>query len=110
MYGVNRSPINVVIPTAVLSAASFSRWPEEVEHSTREVCIAKGIKRRPREWVAVTSCAIAAGGAWGALAAAVARLLTPISEDAALLFVALPVALVVAAWLWPKLPKILGFR
>jgi hypothetical protein len=27
-----------------------------------------------------------------------------------LVFVALPVGLLVATWLWPKLPKILGFR
>jgi hypothetical protein len=68
------------------------------------------IQRTAREWVAVTASAIGAGGAWGALAAIAARVLTPISEVASLLFIGLPVGLLVAAWLWPKLPKILGFR
>lgn len=66
--------------------------------------------RSAREWVAVTASAIGAGGAWGALVAVAARALTPISEVASLVFVALPMGLLVAAWLWPKLPKILGFR
>lgn len=63
-----------------------------------------------REVVSVTAAAIGAGGAWGSLAAIVARWLTPIPEAAAWIFVALPVALLVAFLLWPRLPRILGFR
>ena len=67
-------------------------------------------QKSAREWVAVTSSALGAGGAWGALAAVAARAVVPISEVASLLFVGLPTGLLVAAWLWPKLPKILCFR
>jgi hypothetical protein len=67
-------------------------------------------RRSFREWVTVTAAAIGAGGAWGMLIAIAVRAIAPISETAALFFVALPVGLGVAAWLWPKLPAILGFR
>ena len=67
-------------------------------------------KHTLREWVSITASAVGAAGAWGALAAVLARALTPISEVSSLLFVALPVGLAMAIWLWPKLPKILGFR
>jgi hypothetical protein len=66
--------------------------------------------RSVRELVTVTAAAIGAGGAWGALVAIAARALTPITEADSLIYVALPVGLLVATWLWPKLPKILGFR
>jgi hypothetical protein len=63
-----------------------------------------------RERVTVAAAAFGAGGAWGSLAAILARLTTPISEVAAWGFIAIPVALLVAWLLWPRLPKILGFR
>ncbi len=63
-----------------------------------------------RERLTVTAAAVGAGGAWGSIAAIVARLTTPISEHSAWLFVAVPVGVVVAWLLWPRLPKILGFR
>jgi hypothetical protein len=63
-----------------------------------------------RERVAVTAAAIGMGGAYGSLAAIVARLATPISENSAWLFIGLPVGLLVVWIVWPRLPKILGFR
>ena len=63
-----------------------------------------------RERVSVIAAALGAGGAWGSLAAIPARLTTPISENDAWLFVALPVALLIMWLLWPRLPKLLGFR
>ena len=66
--------------------------------------------RSLREWISVVASALGAGGFWGLVAAVGARALTPISEVSSLLFVALPVGVLVAVWLWPKLPKILGFR
>jgi hypothetical protein len=66
-------------------------------------------RRSFREWVTVTAAAIGAGGAWGMLAAVAARSIATISEVSALLFVGLPIGFLVAAWLWPKLPGILGF-
>jgi hypothetical protein len=63
-----------------------------------------------RERVAVISCAIMVFLFYGMLAAAVARFLTSLSEVASLLFIGVPVGALVAFLLWPKLPRILGFR
>jgi len=63
-----------------------------------------------RELVSCTAAAVGAGGAWGSLAAIGARAISQISEEAAWLFIGLPVAAVVVALLWPRLPAILGFR
>ena len=63
-----------------------------------------------RELVTCVAAAIGAGGAWGSAAAICARLVSPISEQSAWLFIGLPVAAVVAALLWRRLPKLLGFR
>jgi hypothetical protein len=63
-----------------------------------------------REGVSCAATALGAGGVWGSLAAISSRLLTPISEAHSWLFVGLPVAVVVIALIWRRLPKILGFR
>jgi hypothetical protein len=67
-------------------------------------------KATRRERVTVTAAAVGAGGAWGSLAAVLARLTTPISESSAWLFIGLPTALLIAWLLWPHLPRVLGFR
>jgi hypothetical protein len=62
-----------------------------------------------RKWLSVSAATFGASIAWGMVPAFVARHFTSISEAESLLFVALPTALVVGAWLWPRAPKILGF-
>ena len=63
-----------------------------------------------REGVAVGGIGLGMSGAVGTLAAIVARTVSNISEHDALLFVGLPIAIVLFAFYWPRLPKILGFR
>jgi hypothetical protein len=52
--------------------------------------------------------ALGAGGAWGGLAVISSRFLTHISEAHSWVFVGLPVAVVVIALVWRRLPEILG--
>lgn len=63
-----------------------------------------------RKSLSVCAATFGAGVAWGMLPAFAARYFTSISEVDALLFIALPTAILVAAWLWPRAPKILGFE
>jgi hypothetical protein len=62
-----------------------------------------------RRALTVTTLALSAGGFWGYLAAVGAKLALDLTEEQALLYVGLPVALMLAVWLWPKLPRALGF-
>ena len=50
------------------------------------------------------------GLAYGAIAAVLARIFTNISEEHALLFIGLPVAVVVVSLMWKRLPNVLGFK
>ena len=63
-----------------------------------------------RKWLAVIGATFGASVAWGMVPAFFARYFTSISELESLLFIALPTALVVGVWLWPRAPKILGFE
>jgi hypothetical protein len=62
-----------------------------------------------RKWIALISISIMIGGSYGVIAAIGTILLLGFSENQALLFVGVPVALGSAAFMWPRLPKILGF-
>jgi hypothetical protein len=62
-----------------------------------------------RRHVTVLAAAIGLCGAWGSLAAIVAKVGFGLPEVQAWLFVGLPSGLLVVAALWKKLPGILGF-
>jgi hypothetical protein len=63
---------------------------------------------RIRFYIAIAGFGLGAGIFWGALAAVVAKLAFGIGEMHAWLFVGLPVAVVFLAWIWKKLPRLLG--
>jgi hypothetical protein len=56
----------------------------------------------------VAGIATSAGGFYGFLVAELIKYCLNISEINALLYVGLPTAIIFAAYLWPKLPKLLG--
>ena len=62
-----------------------------------------------RKWVSVTCIAFSTGGFYGIVAAILVKYGLHVSENDALLYAGLPVALLGAAFMWPRLPKILGF-
>jgi hypothetical protein len=62
------------------------------------------------QWVAVTSITMGASMFWGAVVAGVIRVSFGIEPGRVLLMVGLPVALMVAAYLFPRLWGILGYR
>ncbi len=65
-----------------------------------------------RKWTAVVSAFFVACIFWGMSAAWIARVFSDISEDHALLFVAAPTGILVAGYLWSRLPSLvraLGF-
>lgn len=62
-----------------------------------------------RKWVTVACGAFFTGGFYGTVAAILVMHAFNVSEKDALLYVGLPVAVLVAAFMWPRLPKILGF-
>ena len=62
-----------------------------------------------RKWITVTIAAVAVPIAWGSVTVVIARLLTPISEEQALLFIGLPISVAIAIFVWPRLPEFLGF-
>ena len=63
-----------------------------------------------RRALTVTALSLSAGGFWGYLAAVGAKFVLDLTEEQALLYVGIPVALMLAVWLWPKLPSALGFH
>ena len=63
-----------------------------------------------RRHVAVTAAAVGVGGAWGSLIALGAMQIFGMEEARAWIFVAAPIALLVALLVWKRLPKILGFE
>jgi branched-subunit amino acid ABC-type transport system permease component len=65
---------------------------------------------RIRFYMAVVGFGWGAGIFWGALAAVVAKLAFGIDEIDAWLFVGLPVAVIFTAWIWKKLPRLLGLE
>lgn len=65
---------------------------------------------RIRRWVAVISGTLLATGTWGFVAAMLVKSMFGLSENDSLLFVGLPVAFVMGVWLWPKMPKIMGWE
>lgn len=69
----------------------------------------KTMLRRTRRWVAIISGTFLVGGAFGALAAMAAKVTLAIAERDAWLFVGLPVAVVLAVFIWPKMSRISGF-
>lgn len=64
---------------------------------------------RIRRWVAVISGTFLVGGTFGTLAAMAAKVTLAITERDAWLFVGLPVAVVLAIFIWPKMSRISGF-
>lgn len=62
-----------------------------------------------RKWISVTCIASFTGGFYGVVAAILVKYSLHVSENDALLYVGLPVALLGAVFMWPKLPKLLGF-
>jgi hypothetical protein len=63
-----------------------------------------------RKWGSVICGAFFTGGFWGTVAATIAQYGLHISEMESTLYVGLPVAVLMAVFMWPKLPKILGFN
>jgi hypothetical protein len=64
---------------------------------------------RIRFYVTVFSGLLFTGGFYGVLEAIGAKYFLSLSEQNALLIFGLPVAFLVASWMAPKMPKILGF-
>jgi hypothetical protein len=62
-----------------------------------------------RKWISVISAAAFAGGFYGTLASVLVQYGFNFSERESLLYVGMPVALLVAAYMRSRLPKILGF-
>jgi hypothetical protein len=62
-----------------------------------------------RKWITVSCGAIFTGGCYGTVAAILVMYSLDVSENDALLYVGLPVAIIGAVYMWPRLPKILGF-
>ena len=62
-----------------------------------------------RKWIAVTCIAFSTGGFYGTVAAILVKYGLHVSENDAMLYAGLPVALLGAAFMWPRLPKLLGF-
>lgn len=62
-----------------------------------------------RKWFSVFCITFATGGFWGTVAATIAQYGLHISEMESTLYVGLPVAVLMAVFMWPRLPKILGF-
>jgi hypothetical protein len=60
-------------------------------------------------FIAKVGAAVGAGGFWGMTVALVIKELLHINGDAAMFYVALPVTAVFVLFIWPRLPKILGF-
>ncbi len=48
-------------------------------------------------------------GFWGIVAAILVKVVFHVSENDALIYAGLLVAVLMAAFMWPRLPKILGF-
>jgi len=63
-----------------------------------------------RRIITGTAGALAAGGAWGSLAAIGAESVLGLSEAQAWLWVGLPAGILVILALWRRLPRILGFE
>lgn len=63
-----------------------------------------------RKWICVACIAFFTGGFYGTVAAILVKYGLHVSEDDALLYVGLPVALLGAAFMWSRLPKLLGFE
>lgn len=68
-----------------------------------------GLTESFRRYVACIGVAGVGGVFYGMIAGGIAREFTDITENDALLFVVLPVALLFIALMWRKLPRILGF-
>ena len=68
-----------------------------------------GLMATIRRHVTVLAAASGLCGAWGSLAAIVAKVGFGLTEDQAWLFVGLPAGLLVLAVVWKKLPGMLGF-
>lgn len=62
-----------------------------------------------RKWISVASIAVFTGGFYGTVAAILVKYGLHMSEKTALLYVGLPVAIMGVVFIWPKLPKLLGF-
>jgi hypothetical protein len=69
-----------------------------------------GIFQLISQWIAVTSITVGASIFWGAIVAGIARISFGIEPGRVLLVVGLPVALMVAAFLFPRMWGILGYR
>jgi hypothetical protein len=69
----------------------------------------KDLHRQVRKWISVTSMTLSCGGFYGTMVGFVAKIIFDLQENDMWLFVALPVSLVVAAIMWPRMPRILGF-
>jgi hypothetical protein len=62
-----------------------------------------------RKLVAVTGFTVGACIFWSMIPVVIARMFTDISEVHALLFIGLPTSILIGAYIWPRLPKALGF-
>lgn len=62
-----------------------------------------------RRYATVLAAAIGVGGIWGFIAAVGVRITFDVSETYALLYFGLPIGAVVAALMWRRLPRMLGF-
>lgn len=62
------------------------------------------------KWTTIVSATLVAIGFWGVAAAMLASWLFGLSSNKSLLYVGLPVGLVIGIFLWPKVPKIMGWE
>lgn len=63
---------------------------------------------RIRFYTAIAGLGLGAGVFWGTVAAVIAKLEFGLEEMHAWFFVGLPVTVVFLAWIWKKLPGLLG--
>ena len=64
---------------------------------------------RVRRWVAIVCGTFLVGGTFGTVAAMAAKFIFALAERDAWLFVGLPAAVVLAAFIWPMMSRISGF-
>jgi hypothetical protein len=62
-----------------------------------------------RQWIAYTAVTLSASTFWGAIVAGIARVSFDVEPGPALLFIGLPAALIIAAFLLPRMRSILRY-
>jgi hypothetical protein len=66
--------------------------------------------KNARRWVSVIGIAIGVIIFWAAIVAIGAQTVFGVSKNVSFFFLGIPIGAAILIWLWPKLPKILGFE